>query len=86
MIKIGVNRRRKNLFIADEVVVIILYKAEVVSYRDIVFVERAEDGILWVFFNIYVYYIAYMFFIYLLMFPFSDHGYHWGFKFKDIHW
>ncbi len=76
MMEIETDRRRENLFTADEVVVIILYKAEVISYRDIMFAERVEDDILRVFFNIYIYYIAYISFIYPLIFPFGDHRYH----------
>ena len=46
VIEIGADRCRENLLTIDEVVVIILYEAEVVLYRDIVFAERMEDDIL----------------------------------------
>ncbi len=86
MMKMGFDWRRENLFIIDEVVVIILYKAEVILYWDIMFIERVEDSILRVFSNIYIYHAAYMSLTYLLMVLFSDHRYYWGFKFEDIHW
>ncbi len=53
IIKMGTDQYRENLFTVDKVVVIISYKVEVASYRDIVLVERAEDGTLQAFFNIY---------------------------------
>ncbi len=40
------DRRRENLSIADEVVVIIPYKAEVALHWDIMLAERVEDGTL----------------------------------------
>jgi len=40
------DQYRENLFIVDKVVIIILYKAEVVSYRNIVFAEWTEDSTL----------------------------------------
>ncbi len=85
VIEIGADRRRENLFTVDKIVVIIPYEAEVTSYRDIVFIERMEDGILQTFFNIHVYHAAYMFFAYPLMFLFGDYRYHWSLKFGDIY-
>jgi len=38
--------RRKNLFTADKITVIILYEAEVISYQDIIFIEWIEDNTL----------------------------------------
>ena len=76
IMEIKADRRRETLPTADEVAVIIPYEAEVVSHRDIMFAERAEDGILRTFSNIYAYHTAYMFFAYPLMFPFGDHRYH----------
>jgi len=85
MIKIKADRRRENLFTADEVAVIIPYEAKVASHRDIVLAERAEDGILRAFSNIYAHHAVYIFLVYLLMFPFGDHSYHWSFKFENIY-
>ncbi len=83
--EMGADRRRKNLSTADKVAIIILYEAKVVSYRDIIFVEQAEDSILQMFFNIYTYHAVYIFFIYLLIFLFGDYRYYWGFKLRDIY-
>ncbi len=76
MMEIGADRCWENLFTADEVVVIILYKAEVALYRDIVFAKRMEDGNLLAFFNIYVYHVVYILLTYLLMFLFGDYKYY----------
>ncbi len=83
--EMGADRCRENLLSVNEVAAIILYEAEVALYRDIVFIERMEDGILWTFFNIHIYHIVYIFLIYPLIFLFGNHGYYWSFKFGDIH-
>ncbi len=70
------DRHRENLSTADEVVIIILYEAEIVLHRDIIFTERTEDGILQAFSNIYVYHVVYISLVYLLIFLFDNHGYH----------
>ncbi len=74
--KIEADQRQENLPTVDKVAVIILYKTEVASHWDIIFVERTEDGILQTFSNIYIYYIAYIPFVYSLIFSFSDYKYH----------
>ncbi len=76
MIKIKADQHWENLPIVDEIAIIILYKAEVVSHWDIIFAERTEDSILRVFSNIYVYYTAYIPLIYPLIFLFGDYGYY----------
>ncbi len=76
MIKIRVDRYRENLFIINKIAAIILYKAEVVLHRDIIFIEQTKDNILQTFFNIHIYHAVYILFIYPLIFPFNDHRYH----------
>ncbi len=46
IIKIKADQRRKNLSTTDKVVIIIPYKAEVMSYWDIIFAEWIKDNIL----------------------------------------
>ena len=85
MMEIRADRRRENLPTVDEVAAIIPYEAEVASHRDIVFAERTEDGTLRAFSKIHAHHAAYMPLAYPLMFPFGDHGYHWGLKLGDTH-
>ncbi len=71
----GVDRRRHNFPIVDEVVIIISDEEGEVNFRDLVFVKYFANGSIRRFHQVNLYHSIYLSLAYLLMFPENDIGY-----------
>jgi hypothetical protein len=76
ILKANINQYRENLLISNKVAVIILNKYNNTSFRDIILAEYITPNKPLRYCCISLVYTAYILLYYILLFPYSDTGWH----------